>query len=138
MAHVLYISRLYVADFLVQNSAHNIVMGLFWAEKRGKYLKAGPFNKFWKQNASRILTKKEVWVYLFVILPFVVCLLIRLLPLSLFLRFLSLSSLRLCLLISSKSDASKYSSSCMISNTRPYLREKKIVRRPQNNLEDFC
>ena len=61
----------------------------------------------------------------FLFIPFVVCLLIRFLPLSLIFIFFSLSSLRLYLLISSKSDASRYSSSCMISKARPYLREKK-------------
>ena len=97
------------------------------------------FKKF-KQNTSRILIRKAAGIYLLVILPSVVCLLIRLLPFSLKSMFLSFSSLLLCLLISSKSDASRYSSSWMISNARPYLREKKedtffqsshIVRRPQ-------
>ena len=90
--------------------------------------------EFWPEKQSES-------TYSFDILPFVVCLLIRLLPFSLKFIFLSFSALLLCLLILSKSDASKYSSSCMISNTRPYLREKKedtffqsshIVRRPQN------
>ena len=61
----------------------------------------------------------------FLFIPFVVCLLIRFLRLSLIFLSFSLSSLRLCLLISSKSDASRYSSSCMISKARPYLKEKK-------------
>ena len=61
----------------------------------------------------------------FLFIPFVVCLFIRFLPLSLVFIFFTLSSLRLCFLISSKSDASRYSSSCMISKARPYLREKK-------------
>ena len=61
----------------------------------------------------------------FLFIPFVVCLFTRFLLLSLVFIFFTLSSLRLCLLISSKSDASRYSSPCMISKARPYLREKK-------------
>ena len=75
--------------------------------------------EFWSKKQS------ESTYSLLYILPFVVCLLIRLLPFSLKFMVLSFSALLLCLLISSKSDASKYSSSCMISNARPYLREKK-------------
>ena len=75
-------------------------------------------------RAELWLVKQLESIY-FLFIPFVACLLIRFLPLSLILIFLSLSSLRLCLLISSKSDASRYSSSCMISKARPYLKEKK-------------
>ena len=82
------------------------------------------FKKF-KQNGNRILIRKAAGIYLLVILPSVVCLLIRLLPFSLKFMFLSFSALLLCLLISSKSDASRYSSSWMISNARPYLRMSK-------------
>ena len=120
-------------------------MDLLYAEKRAKYLKHPQLKKKSNRMRAELWLVKQLESIYFLFIPFVACLLIRFLPLSLIFIFLSLSSLRLCLLISSKSDASRYSSSCMISKARPYLREKKddtffessyIMKNP-HNLKNF-